>query len=121
MHSEGLWDSPEADCHSSFDTLGHGYLPEAAVHAIHAYHARNRVAEPDFEIGQERKCLRSRGQRRETSFSRSRSRGAARRKGPQTAAKRTGSSNPTRKYCYIKDYLAEGVGFELSVRFYISL
>ncbi len=42
---------------------------------LYAYHARYRVAEPDFEIGQERKCLRSHGHGRETSFSRSRSRG----------------------------------------------
>ncbi len=41
----------------------------------YACQAWNRAAEPDFEIGQERKCLRSRGQRRETPFSQSRSRG----------------------------------------------
>ncbi len=75
MHSEGLWDSPEPNRHSNFDTLGHGYLSEATVRAIHAYQAWNRAAEPDFEIGQERKCLRSRGQRRETSFSQSGSHG----------------------------------------------
>ncbi len=55
MHSEGLWDSPEPDRHSNFDTLGHGYLSEATVRAIHAYQAWNRAAKPDFEIGQERK------------------------------------------------------------------
>ncbi len=54
MHSEGLWDSPEADCHSNFNTLGHGYLSEAAIRALYACQAWNRVAEPDFEIGQER-------------------------------------------------------------------
>ena len=41
----------------------------------YACQVRYRAAEPDFEIGQQRKCLRNRGRRRETSFSRSRSRG----------------------------------------------
>ncbi len=35
-------------------------------------------------------------------------RAAARRQGPRTAANRTGSSNPVRFFCDIKDLLAEG-------------
>ena len=85
---------------------------------LHACQAWNRAAEPDFEIGQERKCLRSRGQRRKTSFSRSRSRGGPA-QGPRTAANRIGSSNPALFFCDIKDLLAEGVGFEPSIRFSI--
>ena len=79
---------------------------------FHACQARNRAAEPDFEIGRERKCLRSRGQRRKTSFSRSRSRGGPA-QGPRTAANRTGSSNPALFFCDIKDLLAvQGVSSE---------
>ncbi len=48
--------------------------------------------------------------------SRSPARAAARRKGPQTAASRTGGSNPARFLCDIKDLLAERVGFESAVR-----
>ncbi len=40
----------------------------------------------------------------------------ARRQCPRTAANRTDSSNPTRFFCDIKDLLAEGVGFEPTVR-----
>ncbi len=43
-------------------------------------------------------------------------RAAAGRQGPRTAANRTGSSNPVRLFCNIKDLLAEGVGFEPTVR-----
>ncbi len=46
-------------------------------------------------------------------------RAAARRQGPRTAAKRTASSNPARFFCDINDLLAEGVGFEPSIRFSI--
>ncbi len=41
----------------------------------YACQARNRATEPDFEIFQERKYSRCRGQRRKTSFSQSGSRG----------------------------------------------
>ena len=55
MRSEGYSGFPKADCHSNIDTLGHGYLSEAAILPLHACQARNRAAEPDFETGQERK------------------------------------------------------------------
>ena len=46
---------------------------------------------------------------------------AARREGPRTAANRTGGSNPARFLCYIKDLLAERVGFVPTVCFGVPL
>ncbi len=63
------------------------------------------AAEPDFEIGQERNCPRSRGQRRKTWFSRSGLRGGPA-PSPRTAADRTGCSKPARFFCDIKDLMA---------------
>ncbi len=119
MSSEGLWDSPEADSRSNFNALGHGSLSEATVRALHACQAWTRAAEPHFEFGQERtrrENVCEAADNAEGPRSPGPARGAARRQGPRTAAKRTGGSNPVRLFCDIKDLLAEGVGFEPTVR-----
>ncbi len=109
MNSEGSWGSPKAEYRGNIDTSGIDTFVVAKICPFDASRAQDHGAycagERDCEIGRQRKCARSRGQCRETAFSRSRPRGA-RREGPRTAANRTGGSNPARFLCYIKDLLA---------------
>ncbi len=118
MSSEGLWDSPEADSRSNFNTLRHGNLSELTVRAP------LRIPRTTREIAwlnrtsklarRENVCEAADNAERPRSLGPARA--AARGEVPRTAANRTGSSNPARFFCYIKDLLAEGGGFEPPIR-----
>ncbi len=113
MSSERLWDSPEADSRSNFNTLGHGYLSEAAIRAPSRMPKRGiaRLNRTSKLARRENVCEVAENAERPRSLGPACA--AARRQGPRTAANRTGSSNPAVFFCDIKDLLAvQGVSSE---------
>ena len=118
MSSEGPWGSPKADLRATptpwvIATFAMAKIPplnacrrSATVHIAHV-NGTAKLAR--------RESVCETADNAERSLSLGPACAAAGRQGPRTAAKRTGSSNLARFFCYIKDLLAEGVGFEPSV------